>query len=206
MHFLTVAVSANFYSVGQMVGGYFVKEFTADYMSMGSPEYREMKNATTQAARNRLRALRLLRYTHIDNDETSARKVLADAMQLLDDLPESMLTGVKEPRKVASVLYSMYLAGEIKSARLVIHRTERGEFLPVIRCPDLKTALYVFAAYRGVEACLNCGNLFATDGPRPDASSSERYCTAACGQRYRQKLYRLRQKKLKKISKRKAGK
>lgn len=192
--------------VGEWIAGHFLQEFNAEFVTLGSPRYREMEKATTQIDRNRLRALRLLRYTHIENDHIAARKALADAMQLLDDLTESLLTGVREPRKVASVLYSLYLTGELKGARLVIHRTERGEFLPALRCPDLKTALCAFAAYRGVEACLNCQKLFAVDAARADDSSSARYCTAACGQRYRQKLYRLRQKvQVKKISKRKAG-
>jgi hypothetical protein len=146
----------------------------------------------------------LLRYVDVKNDETAARKALNDAGQLLDDLPQSILAGVKEPRRAAWILYSCYLTGEMKRARLVVHRNKRGEFIPVVGCPDIKTALFVFAAYRGVEACLNCQKLFAVDSARPDDSSSDRYCTAACGQRYRQKLYRLRQKvQVKKISKRK---
>ena len=58
----------------------------------------------------------------------------------------------------------------------------------------MKTAMFAFAAFHGAAACPNCGELFALDSRRVDGSKGERYCTAACGQRYRQKVYRLKGK------------
>lgn len=102
---------------------------------------------------------------------------------------KSMFVSAKEPRKAAAI-YAQYLTDEMRGARLMVHR---GTFVPVIRCRDMKTAMFVFGAFRGVETCLNCHKLFAVDAARPDGSAtSEKYCTAACGQRYRQKMYRRR--------------
>jgi len=185
--------------------GHLVAEFTAAHATPGSPEYKELEKGTTEFDRNRLRGLRLLRYVDVKNDETAVRKALNDAGQLLHNLPESMAAGLEVPKRLAGILYCGYLTSGMKAARLGIIRNNHGEFIPVVGCPDIKTALFVFAAYRGVEACMNCQKLFAVDSARPDGSSSDRYCTAACGQRYRQKLYRLRQKvRIKKLSKRKA--
>jgi hypothetical protein len=191
----------------EWVAGFRVREFTAKHVTPGCAEYKELQESTTECDRERLRGLRLLRYVNVGSDEIGTRKNLADAGRLLDDLPKSMLGDAKDPKSVAQVLYSMYLTGEMKEARLVIYRTKRGEFTPVLRCPNMKTAFYAFAAFRGVEACLNCQKLFAVDAAKADGSTSERYCTAACGQRYRQKIYRLRQKaRSKRESKRKEKK
>ena len=180
----------------EVIGVTRLTEFTNAYATPGTTEYNEMEQSMTAIDRNRLRALRLLRYVHAESDELAAKKALGDAGRLLFDDPQfqSVFAGAKRPRKAAQVVYSSYFTDEIKGARLAIHRTNRGEFIPVVRCPDMKTAMFVFAAFRGIETCLNCQKLFAVDAERPDGSSSERYCTGACGQRYRQKLYRLRQK------------
>jgi hypothetical protein len=185
------------------------REFTSAYATPGTPENKELEHSTTKKDRNRLRALRLLRYVCAEDDQTAARKVLTDAGQLIfEDLQLAKLfAGTEDPKQVAAASYEEFFNDEIRGARLAIHRTKRGEFVPIIRCPDVKTAMFMFAAFRGIETCLNCAKLFAVDIVRPDDSSSERYCTAACGQRYRQKLYRLREKgRLEKISKRKGKK
>jgi hypothetical protein len=168
-----------------------------------------MEKATTEIGRTWLRALRLLRYVYSDDNETATRKALAQVGKLLAEEPgfQSMFATARKPKSVASVLYSINFTGEMKEARLVIHRTESGGFIPVLRCPNMKTAMFVFAAFGGAETCLNCQKLFAVDAVRPDGSSSDRYCTAGCGQRYRQKLYRLRKKaRAKRPSRRKGQK
>ncbi len=179
-------------------------EFTDAYITMGTPEYREMEKTVGAGSLTWLRALRLLRYVQVD-DETAARNALAEVGKLLSEDPDfqSALAATKKPKAVAALLYDVYFAREMTEARLVIHRAERGHFIPVIHCRNMTTAMFVFAAYGGVEACVNCQKLFAVGAPRPDGSSSERYCTAACGQRYRQKLYRLRKKSQAKQSNRK---
>jgi len=178
----------------ELIGLARLTEFTSAYATPGTPKYSEMVQSTTERDRNRLRALRLLRYVHAGHDDMAAKKALSDAGQILFDDPQfqSVFVGAKSPREAARVLYPGYFTDEIKGARLAIHRTKHGEFIPVVRCPNMTTAMFVFAAFHGIETCLNCQKLFAVDAARPDGSSSERYCTAACGQRYRQKLYRLR--------------
>lgn len=179
------------------------REFTSSHVTLGTPEYKEMEQAITTKSRNRLRALRLLRYVCVESDETAARKTLVDAGQLIFDDPKLaalFAAGGDDPRKAASDAYRQFFNEELRGSWLAVQRTKRGEFIPVIRCDDMKTAMFAFAAFRGLETCLNCQKLFVVDAPRPDDSSSERYCSGTCGQRYRQKLYRLR---VKGISKRK---
>jgi hypothetical protein len=181
----------------KIFGTGFWSEFTDAFVTPGTPEYKQMEHAVSERDRNQLRALRLLRYVCVGNNETAARKALKDAGQLLFSKPDDveLYVGGKNPQKVAIERYRSDFNEEIHGHRIVIRRSKRGEFIPAIHCTDMKTAMFLYAAFRGVEACLNCGRLFAVDAARPDASSSDRYCTARCGQSYRQKLYRTRIKK-----------
>ena len=124
-------------------------------------------------------------------DDPISRKNLIDATRLLmPDYPgdaDAFYAGANL-KKIARDTYPGLLSQYIGKARLII---SRRDFVPVILCPNLSVAMFVFAAYRGIAICLNCQKLFALDLPRVDGSTGERYCTAACGQRYRQKVYRL---------------
>src|SRR5262249_53001489 len=83
--------------------------------------------------------------------------------------------------------YGGLLREKVRKARIVL-----GGFVPAIFCPNLTVAMFVFASYRRIAVCLNCLNVFLLDLPLVDGSSSEKYCSAACGGRYRQKTYRVR--------------
>ena len=96
---------------------------------------------------------------------------------------------------------------------MVMWRTTQKQFLPAIYCPNARTASFLAVSYRGFgPACVNCFRIFSPDAPSIDESVSEKYCTAACGQRYRQKIYRPQNEargeatRRKSKSKRKAGK
>ncbi len=84
------------------------REFTSSHVTLGTPEYKEMEQAITTKSRNRLRALRLLRYVCVESDETAARKTLVDAGQLIFDDPKLaalFAAGGDDPRKAASDAY-----------------------------------------------------------------------------------------------------
>ena len=93
---------------------------------------------------------------------------------------------------MAKRLYPLVFSKAMERAKVRMWCKD-GEWLPVIWCPNMKTAMYAYAAFNGVETCLNCQKLFCLDVPRVDDSRSEKYCTVACGQRFRQRIYRKRQ-------------
>jgi hypothetical protein len=95
-------------------------------------------------------------------------------------------------REAARRLYPSFFSKAIKRSRLRMWCKD-GEWMPVIWCPNLTTAMFTHAAFNRVETCLNCQKLFCLDVPRVDDSRSEKYCTVACGQRFRHRIYRKRQ-------------
>jgi hypothetical protein len=174
-----------------------VTEFTGAFMRVGTPEYATMEARTTKKERDTLHGLLQLRATRatfpFPLEPKAARKVLSDATKLL--IGDSRLQAtfqVGRLPEVAEWFYPAFFNRELKGARLVLWLTKQKQFIPAIFCPLMKTAMFAFAAFRGVVACPNCGELFTLDSERPDKSKSERYCTAACGQRFRQKMYRAR--------------
>lgn len=162
----------------------------------------------TEQERSRLKSLSLLQYAHAITDAIAAKKALSDAASLAIDDKEiqRVIASLNDPRAAAEWLFVGFFNREIKSARTVVWRTKQDQFLPAIYCPNKCVASFVAVSYRGLAACLNCHKVFSPDSPSIDESTSEKYCTAACGQRYRQKLYRLKLKqkaRAKKTSKRK---
>jgi hypothetical protein len=182
-----------------------LREFTAAFFDLGTPQHKELETEVSETDRKRLRSLTLLRCAYSANDPI-ARKNLSEVTRLLwPEYPgnSSEYFRVNDPKKIARWVYPALLKEELKSARLSIS----GKFVPEILCPNMTVAAFAFAAYRGIAVCLNCQKLFALDLERADGSNSEKYCTAACGQRYRQKIYRLKVKdRAKRVSKRKVGK
>lgn len=175
------------------------KEFTRAYMTPGTPEHKEFEAAISKKDRAVLSAIALLRRAQAM--KLPAAKDMADAASLLLDWrpPEWAISPVNR-REGAAWHYRTLLTDGMKKTRLVMARA-RGGFAPAVLCPDLRTAAFVFAAYRGVEVCAACQELFA-----PDPERGGKYCSEACGQNYRQKLYRLKLKqrdRAKKTSKRK---
>jgi hypothetical protein len=172
-----------------------IRAFTSAFMSPGSPEHMEMEANTTKKDRDTLHGLLRLRYTHerFPVNEKAAKSELSHASSALIEDPRIRATfaGGKLPQ-VAAWFYPAFFNRGLKRARLVLWLTKQNQFLPAIFCPDMKTATFAFAAFRGVVACANCGELFTLDSERVDKSRGEKYCTAACGQRFRQKAYRQR--------------
>jgi hypothetical protein len=168
-------------------------EFTAAFFELGTPQHKEFEAEVSEADRKMLRSLTLMRCAS-SADDPIAKRNLADVTRLLvPEYPGN--TGeyfrVNDAKKIARRLYPALLKEMVKRARLSIS----GKFVPEILCPNMTVAAFAFAAYRGISVCLNCQKLFAADSPRPDSSNSEKYCTAACGQRYRQKVYRINSKR-----------
>jgi len=160
--------------------------------------------------RAQLQALSLLRYAHdtFGSNQLASKKALSDAAVLLiEDKALQQVFSAGNPQDVATVFYPAFFTRQVKNAQMVMWCTHQKEFLPAIYCPDGRTASFLAVSYRGLSTCINCYKIFSPDIASVDESTSEKYCTAACGQRYRQKLYRLRQKiQNSKSSKRKAGK
>jgi len=153
--------------------------------------------ASTEKGSAMLKALSLMQYAHgvFDSDAVAARKAISDAAELLiDDTELQGVFSTGSPREVANWFYPAFFTREIRGAQLVMWRTKQEQFLPAIYCPNIKTASFVAVAYRGLAACLNCYRVFSPGSISVDDSSSEKYCTVACGQRNRQKIYRLKVK------------
>jgi hypothetical protein len=167
----------------------YAKKFTTQYLIPGTREYKSMETATTEKDRATVRAISLLRYA-ASAENPAAAKALRDAAQIL--LPDHPGRGaiVKPP------LYVALLKQEMKRAWSTMW-IEGGEAVPALVCPDLRCALFVASAYKAVDTCPNCHRLFAVDSTRIDGSLSTKYCKAVCGQRFRQKMYRLKLKKSK---------
>jgi hypothetical protein len=169
-----------------------VREFTPAFFQPGTAEHRELENTVSESDRAALKALVLIRSAYV-TDDPIARQSLQDATyQLMPDYSGHVKHFFQNanPKKIAGKEYPGLMRQYMRKARLVVSRG----FVPAILCPDLSTAMFVFAAFRGISCCLNCQKLFALDLPRVDGSAGERYCTARCGQAYRQKVYRLRVK------------
>lgn len=164
-----------------------LKEFTSAYMTPGTGEYKEFEAATSKKDRATLSALALLRRAQAM--KSPASKDLADAASLLlgERPPEWAIPPVGR-REGAAWWYRSLLNDGMKNTRLVMSRA-KGGYAPAILCSDLRTAAYVFAAYKGVAVCAACRGLFAQD---PERGGD--YCSEACGQNFRQKAYRLRLK------------
>jgi hypothetical protein len=175
-----------------------VVEFTGAFMRVGTPERATMEANVSAKDRETLHSLLKLRAAS-ETAPKAARRELAEAAKKL--IPDARLRATFQAGhlpEVAEWFYPAYFNRELKGARLVLWLTKQKRFLPAIFCPNMKTAMFAFAAFRGVAACRNCGTLFTLDSERPDKSKSEHYCTAACGQRYRQKTYRKRSARRKK--------
>jgi hypothetical protein len=167
-----------------------VKEFTAAYMTPGTRQHKEMEQATTQRDRRVIASLRLLQYAHAKAPD--AARELVEAFSVLSGgwRPRDLGYGHLSQRELAANFYSGSFNDEMKSARVIMSRPTRSEApVPAIWAPDIRTAAFVFAAFRGVEVCASCHRLFA-----PDRERGEKYCSDACGQNFRQKLYRQRVK------------
>jgi hypothetical protein len=161
-----------------------LRKLTPEYLTPGTPEHSFMEAATTEQDRATLKAVSLLRYAHGDESETAASALRAAAEILLPGHP-----GQKEIVKPS--LYASLLTREMAGAKLVMWTSKQREIIPAVMCPSLKVALFVASAYRTVASCANCHKLFGLEGTRADGSASEKYCTQACGQRFRQRMYRL---------------
>ena len=168
------------------------KEFTEAHLTPGTPEYAEMKSFTTDADRATLAAFNLL----LNARTSTERKNIYDAAILLNPGVAEILKGPEENPEVFSAeaaqrfitwFYPTYLTGEIRDRT---HLEVAADFVPEIHCDDLRTAVFVFAAYRSVAVCPACRNLFSCDTDR-----KQKYCSAGCGQRIYQKQYRVREKK-----------
>jgi hypothetical protein len=169
-----------------------VTEFTGTYMRVGTTEHAAMESNVTAKDRETLHGLLKLRAAS-ETAPKAARRELEDAAKKL--IPDARLRATFQAGNLPDVVewfYPAFFNRELKGARLVLWLTKQKKFLPAIFCPTMKAAMFAFAAFRGAAACRNCGALFTLDAERPDKSKSERYCTAACGQRYRQKTYRKR--------------
>jgi hypothetical protein len=171
-----------FYADWGLEGWQPVKEFEVGFL-------KEKKDQNT------LRGLVLLRGAHEESSKNraAAEDALARAAELLvgDPLLQPVFRSGK-PRDVAGTFYPAFFSREMRNAQVVIWRTGAEEFLPAILCDDARTASFVAAAFRGLAVCPNCLKLFDPYGERVDGSSGDKYCTAVCGSRYRQKLYRQR--------------
>jgi hypothetical protein len=174
-------------------GDWPVHEFNHEYWFS---RRKELEKGTSETDRTRLRALRLLRYAFFGEEEQASLEIFDEAVNLLSKDPK--LAWIKDTkghgRDAAQRLYPLYFAKAMKRAEVRMW-CKNGEWIPIIWCPDMTTAMFTYAAFKGVETCLNCQKLFCLDVPRVDDSRSEKYCTVACGQRFRQRIYRKRQAK-----------
>jgi hypothetical protein len=171
-------------------------EFTPDHMTYGTAEYRDLQKAMTEADRKTLCALIFLRESgrHVGS-EKSAKEMLSASKLLFPefDTPEGVLEGVLEDVKRQSAstwIYPAILTERMEGARIVMTRTKPSQPpVPAIMCPDIVTAAFVYAAWRGVKVCLGCRQLFAP------SRENAKYCSATCGQRVWQQSYRDRAKR-----------
>jgi hypothetical protein len=176
-----------------------VRRFTPEYLIPGTTEHKWMESATTESDRATLKAISLLRYAHNAPDGDTTAKALRDAAQIL--LPDHPARA----EYVTSKLYASLLTQGMNGAKVIMWTSPERETVPAIMCPSLRVALFVAAAFRAMAACANCQKLFALDAERLDGSASEKYCTASCGQRFRQRMYRLRTKETAKSKSRRKG-
>jgi len=186
------------------------REFLPGHLMPGSSDYSLYEAGTSSDGRAVLQALTLLRavLSRPPEDEI-ARQAMLDATKAL--VPGHAKAGLdmetfykgKDLREIAKRTYTALFNQELKHARIWL---PPGSVVPVLVCPDIRTAAFAYHAYRGVSACLNCRRQFATDFPHEDGSRSESYCSVRCGQRYRQRLYRMSISKIVREAKGKGGK
>jgi hypothetical protein len=172
-----------------------VREFTSDFWELPS-RIKELEKETSEPDRRRIRALCMLRraYYYFGEDEDSAREILKKVEELCAFREElSNEPAYTSNRGRVRILYPLMFGKALKHARVRMWPTDSGGFLPVIWCDNMTTAMFAYAAFKGVDTCQNCAKLFCTDLPRVDDSRSEKYCPVACGQRFRQRIYRKRQ-------------
>jgi hypothetical protein len=172
-----------------------VREFTDAFMRDGTPEYMEMNAAVSPKSIETWRGLLQLRASQIATDDTVGKQALSRAgTSLLDDprLRKAFVDGHRS--RLAPWFYPAFVNRELKDTKLVLWLTKRSQFVPAIFCPNMRAALFAATAFRRIAACPNCKQLFALDSERADGGRGERYCTALCGQRYRQRMYRQRLK------------
>jgi hypothetical protein len=179
------------------------REFTSEFWFS---RRKELEGETNEYDRLRVRALRLLRNAYFGESDESFQDVFDRAMKMLTHHPQNLIPRLRgrnsqalefsirgKEREAARHIYPLFLSKMMERAKVRMWCKD-GEWVPVIWCPNMTTAMYVHAAFNGVETCLNCEKVFCRDVPRVDGSRSEKYCTIACGQRFRQRMHRRRQK------------
>jgi CGNR zinc finger len=168
-------------------------EFTAKFMTIGARERKEFEAGISNEDRDALAALRLLRRAASMPGDSAAADLCEATRRLIHvhDYPKGLNARIvfsHGPKKIMR-LYKGLLNENIKQARLAV-TTQGGEPSVNILCPDIRTAAFVFAAFRGLEICPGCGKLFA---PNPQRAA-QHYCSKNCGQRIYQREFRQRQK------------
>jgi predicted nucleic acid-binding Zn ribbon protein len=201
------------------------KEFTADYLTLSTPQYAELEKALTKKIMGRseykealdaLAALPLLRsLATLPADDRSAADLERAVRRLIVDYP---LSGRHDAR-VPSVrlpgddplgerqpnhgdvarLYQRLVNQNIRKSRLSVMINKSNQPVVVVSCPDLKTACFVWHSFRGMAVCAHCGRAFPAN-PLKD----QKYCSDKCAAAAYQKRHRERQKE-KRIKKGKTG-
>jgi hypothetical protein len=177
-----------------------VKEFTAAYMNLWTRQHKTKEQGISDQDRRKLRALRLLQYVHSSGSAEAARE-LGDALEVLGGAGVVERLGLSNVPKVelAANWYAGSFNFEMKKARIVMWQRNKNETpIPAVWCPDIRTAAFVFAAFRGITVCPGCRQLFA-----PNPQHPAKYCSEKCGQRIWQREYRVREKKKLRPAKRK---
>jgi hypothetical protein len=173
------------------------REFTSAHVTPGTSDHKEYEASVSEEDRSTLQALTLLRaaYSRPAGDPIAEQALMDATNALVPGYPKSgpkegdlkAFYKGKDLREIANRHYHTLLNQELKHACLWI---PLSTVVPLVLCPNIKTAAFVYHAYRGVSACLNCRKQFATDFRHADGSKSPLYCSTRCGQQYRQKLYR----------------
>jgi hypothetical protein len=175
-------------------------EFPGRFLTTGTEEYKQWEAAMTKEGIATLTALRLLR--DVETVRLPLVGELADAAELLlgwrppSDLKVHGDRGEwainPDPairRKGASWWWRFLFTKEMKGAWLEMAETEGG-FTPAIFCHSLRTATFVYEAFKGIETCPACRRLFA-----PNPEREQVYCGPACAARIYSRTYRRKQKK-----------
>ncbi|MGA8150347.1 MAG: hypothetical protein WB952_05315 [Terriglobales bacterium] len=164
-----------------------VREFTPAFLMRGSPEHQAMEATISITDRERVRALYFVK--------TATKGKGFDKAAPLLIKPKVLQTAFAAmPPEAKNWFYPPFFTREMKRARVVMWLRNDQQFLPAIYVPNMTVAFFVAAAFRRVVACPACGVLFVPEAERLDGSRSEKYHTVACGQRYRQKQFRIRHK------------
>lgn len=167
-----------------------VEEFTAAYMTPGTKERKAMELATTPRDRTLLATLRVLQHFHSYPKSQNAERELFSALSVIlgSWSPDELGYGDMSKIELAAKFFGGSLNDGMRGAQPVMLPGTRGGMpTPGIWCPDIKTAAFVWAAFRGVAVCCVCRNLFAPDPLRDEKP----YCPK-CAQAYWQREYRKR--------------